>query len=68
MIHNDQELKVTQDRIAYFLDLRLVHARVAGPMSWHSFRAGTGPKSNACTRDVLDYLTRAADRTAVKAG
>ena len=67
MIANDQELKVTQERISYFCNL-LARLRVSSrpeelPLVAGGYRAEVERKQ----REVLDYLTQPATQTA-KAG
>jgi hypothetical protein len=58
MIQNDQELKVTQERITYFLDLlgRLRKSSRAEelPLVTSGYRA----EVERMQREVLDYLTQ----------
>ncbi len=67
MIHNDQELAVTRERIAYFLDL-LARLRVSSrpeelPLVTSGYRAEVERRQ----REMLDYLTQPAP-TSAKAG
>jgi hypothetical protein len=68
MSQNDEELKVTRERISYFLDL-LARLRVSSrpeelPLVSGSYRA----EVERMQREVLDYLTQPATQTAAKAG
>ena len=68
MISNDQELKVTRDRIAYLLDL-LARLRVsARPEELTLVSSGYRAEVERMQREVLDYLTQPALSTAAKAG
>jgi hypothetical protein len=68
MIQNDQELSVTRDRIAYFLDL-LARLRVASrPEEFSLVAGGYRAEVERMQREVLDYLTRHASLTTAKAG
>jgi hypothetical protein len=58
MIANDQELKGTQTRIAYFEDL-LAQMRVAAPADlFPSMASGYRSEIEKMQREVLEYLTR----------
>ncbi len=60
MIHNDQELEATQERIAYFYRL-LAQLRVTAGRD--EFPAVAGGYRNEIARmqdEILDYLTRHA--------
>jgi hypothetical protein len=58
MIANDQELKGTQTRIAYFQDL-LAQMRVAAPSAlFLSMASGYRAEIEKMQRAVLEYLTR----------
>ena len=60
MIHNDQELKVTQERIAYFERL-LAQLRVtAQPHEFPAVASGYRTEVERMQQEVLDYLTRHA--------
>lgn len=62
MIQNDQELKVTRDRVMYLLDLL---ARLRGSSRPEELALVTGgyrAEVERMQRDVLDYLTRPASR------
>ncbi len=57
MIHNDNELAVTQDRIRYFLDL-LGRLRLSSkPEEFPLVAGGYRAEVERMQRDVLDYLT-----------
>jgi hypothetical protein len=58
MIHNDQELKVTQDRIAFFYQI-LADLRVnASPKQFELMSSGYSEEIKKMQEEVLDYLTR----------
>ena len=65
MIQNDQELKVTRERISYLLDL-LARLRVRSrPEELALVSGGYRAEVERIQREVLDYLTQPA---AAKAG
>ncbi len=67
MINNDNELKVTRERISYFLDL-LVRLRAGTrPEELALVSGGYRAEVERMQSEVLDYLTRPAAPT-VKAG
>jgi hypothetical protein len=67
MIQNDQELAVTRERVAYFLDL-LARLRVScRPEELGLVSSGYRAEVERMQREVLDYLTRPAPQAA-KAG
>ncbi len=67
MIQNDQELKVTQERISYLLDL-LARLRVSSrPEELPIVSAGYRAELERMQREVLDFLTQPAPQAA-KAG
>ncbi len=67
MIQNDQELKVTRDRVSYLLDL-LARLRVScRPEELALVTSGYRAEVERLQREVLDYLTQPAPTTA-KAG
>ncbi len=58
MIANDEELKVTRERIAYFEDL-LAQMRVgASPELFPAMASGYRAEIEKMQQEVLDYLTR----------
>jgi hypothetical protein len=60
MIHNDNELTVTRERISYFLDL-LARLRVSSrPEELALVSSGYRAEVERMQRDVLDYLTQPA--------
>jgi hypothetical protein len=68
MIQNDQELKVTRDRIAYLLDL-LARLRVSSrPEELALVSGGYRAEVERMWGEVLDYLTQPASKTTAKAG
>ncbi len=68
MIQSDQELKVTRERISYFLDL-LARLRVSSRAEELVLASG-GYRAEVerMQREVLDYLTQPATQTTAKAG
>ncbi|MGO9466913.1 MAG: hypothetical protein ACLQIB_53100 [Isosphaeraceae bacterium] len=67
MIQNDQELKVTRERIAYLVDL-LARLRVSSrPEELGMVTGGYRAEIERMQREVLDYLTQPASRTTVNA-
>lgn len=67
MIQNDQELTVTRERIAYFLDL-LARLRVSSrPEELPLVTSGYRAEVERMQREMLDYLTQPAAQQA-KAG
>jgi len=67
MIQNDQELKVTRERITYLLDL-LARLRVASrPEELALVSGGYRAEVERMQREVLDYLTQPADQATAKA-
>lgn len=57
MIQNDQELAVTRDRIAYFLDL-LARLRLSSrPEELALVTSGYRVEVERMQREILDYLT-----------
>jgi len=68
MIQNDQELKVTRERIAYLLDL-LARLRVSSrPDELGLVSGGCRAEVERMQREVLDYLTQPASQTTAKPG
>ncbi len=68
MIQNDQELKVTRERIAYLLDI-LARLRVnSRPEELALVSGGYRAEVERMQREVLDYLTEPASQTTAKAG
>jgi hypothetical protein len=64
MIHNDQELAVTQERIAYFLRL-LAQLRITSrPEEFPLVAGGYCSEVESMQRAVLDYLIRPASQGA----
>jgi hypothetical protein len=60
VIHNDDELTVTRERIAYFLDL-LARLRLSSrPEELALVSGGYRAEVERMQRDVLDYLTQPA--------
>ena len=60
MISNDQELRVTQERIAYFERL-LAQLRVtAQPLEFPAVASGYRAEIERMQQEALDYLTRHA--------
>lgn len=67
MIRDDVELKVTQDRVAYFLDLLKRLRAGARPEEFALVAGGYRAEVERMQREVLDYLTVPGGPTA-KAG
>jgi hypothetical protein len=68
MIQNDEELKVTRERIAYLLDL-LARLRIGSrPEELALLSGGYRAEVERMQREVLDYLTQPATATPAKAG
>jgi hypothetical protein len=67
MIQNDQELKVTQERIAYFIDLLARLRQSSRPEELALVTSGYRAEVERMQREMLDYLTQPAAPTA-KAG
>jgi hypothetical protein len=68
MIQNDQELKVTRERITYLLDL-LVRLRVSSrPEELAHVSGGYRAEIERMQREVVDYLTKPASKATAKAG
>ena len=64
MIQNDQELKVTQERITYLLDV-LARLRVSSrPEELPLVSGGYRSEVERMQREVLDYLTQAVPQSA----
>jgi hypothetical protein len=60
MIQNDQELKVTQERIAYFLDLLTRLRQGSRPEELALVTSGYRAEGERMQCEVLDYLTQPA--------
>jgi hypothetical protein len=67
MIQNDHELTVTQERIAYLLDLLARLRKSSRPKELALVTSGYRAEVERMQREVLDYLTRPATAPA-KAG
>jgi hypothetical protein len=69
MIHDENELRVTKERIAYFLDL-LARLRVSSrPEEFPLVAGGYRAEVERMQQEVLDFLTRhATQTTTAKAG
>ena len=67
MIQNDHELTVTQERIAYFLDLLARLRKSSRPEELALVTGGYRSEVERMQREVLDYLTQPATPSA-KAG
>ena len=67
MIQSDQELTVTQQRIAYFLDLLARLRKSSRPEELALVTSGYRAEVERMQREVLDYLTHPTAPTA-KAG
>ena len=60
MIHNDKELKTSQQRIAYFQDLLLQVRVEATPEEFFLDSSGYRAEIEKMQEEVLEYLTRHA--------
>lgn len=60
MIQNDQELKITQERITYFLDLLARLRKSSRPEELALVTSGYRAEVERMQREVLDYLTQPA--------
>ncbi len=58
MIHNDQELATTQERIRYFSDLLSQLRLTATPDEFVAVASGYRAEIELMQDEVLDYLTR----------
>lgn len=58
MIENDEELRATQERIAYFENLMLQFRRTARPEEFLSVTKGYRLEIEKMQREVRDSLTR----------
>jgi hypothetical protein len=67
VIRNDQELEVTRERIAYFLDLLGRLRASSRPEELALVSSGYRAEVERMQREMLDYLTQPAKTTA-KAG
>lgn len=68
MIRDDNELAVTEQRIAYFLRL-LAQLRVTSrPEEFPSVASGYRAEVERMQKEMLDYLTRHATQAVAKAG
>jgi hypothetical protein len=68
VIRDDEELAVTQERIAYFLQL-LAQLRVTSrPDEFPLVAGGYRAEVERMEREVLDYLTRHSTQAPAKAG
>jgi hypothetical protein len=68
MIVDDQELKVTKDRIAYLLDLLARLRLTSRPEELTLVSGGYRTEVERMQREVLEYLTQPLDRAVAKAG
>lgn len=60
MIHNDQELEATQERIAYFCRLLAQLRSTASPEEFSAVTSGYRAEVARMQHEVLEYLTRHA--------
>ena len=60
MIHNDKELKTSQQRIAYFQDLLLQLRVQSTPEEFSLVSSGYRMEIEKMQEEVLEYLTRHA--------
>jgi hypothetical protein len=68
MIQNDQELKITRERISYLLDLLARLRASSRPEELPLVTGGYRAEVERMQREVLDYLTRPAACMPAKAG
>ena len=68
MIQNEQELKVTRDRVSYLLDLLARLRASSRPEELALVSSGYRAEVERMQREVLDYLTQPAIQTTAKAG
>ena len=66
MIHNDKELKTSQQRIAYFQDLLLQLRVKATPEEFSLVSSGYRAEIEKMQAEVLEYLTRYAGEPSVR--
>jgi hypothetical protein len=64
MIHNDQEMKATEERIAYFYRLLSQLRVTASPEEFPAVASGYRAEIARMQDEVLDYLTRHASEPA----
>jgi hypothetical protein len=67
MIQNENELRVTQERIAYFLQLLTQLRTTCRSDEFQLVSGGYRAEVEQMQREVLDYLTRDTERAAVGA-
>lgn len=66
MIQNDQELKVTQERIAFFYQV-LADLRVnASPKQFELMSSGYSEEIKKMQEEILDYLTRHSSKIPIE--
>jgi hypothetical protein len=63
MIHNDQELQGTQERIAYFQRLLAQLRLTATPEEFPAVASGYRAEVEKMQKEVLDYLSRHASQS-----
>jgi hypothetical protein len=68
MIQNDQELKVTRERITYLLDLLAQLRLDRRPEELLLVSGGYRAEVERMQREVLDYLTQPASATTATSG
>ncbi len=68
MIHNDEELAATRQRIDEFLQLLAQLRRTCRPEELPFVVGGYRAELERMQRELLDYLTCPANQPAVKAG
>ena len=66
MIHDDKELKTSQQRIAYFQDLLLQLRVKATPEEFSLVSSGYRAEIEKMQGEVLEYLTRYAGEPSVE--
>jgi hypothetical protein len=67
MIQNDQELKVTRERISYLLDLLALLRVGSRPEELALVSGGYRAEVERMQREVRDYLTQPGTQTTAKA-
>jgi hypothetical protein len=68
MIQNDEELEVTQERIAYFVKLLKGIRMASRPEEYPLVSGGYRAEIKKMQDEVLEYLSKPEAQTAAKAG
>ena len=63
MIANDLELRVTQERVAYFQNLLAQFRMGASPEEFPAMASGYRAELEMMQKEILEYLTRHAGST-----